>query len=122
MQARIPLAFLATWTYSWPLIWLLTSFPGSFLLNTFQATPDSYCCMGLLQGKSSSQHSASLKVTQLDTAHQSAHLGIPSEPPAFVEINTPTQLGHICKLTEDALALLIQITDNSIKQNTCSMK
>ncbi|KAK4828336.1 hypothetical protein QYF61_025805 [Mycteria americana] len=37
--------------------------------------------------------------------------------PTLKQINTPTQLGVICKLTEGALDLLIQIIDKDIKQN-----
>ncbi|KAK4812776.1 hypothetical protein QYF61_020396 [Mycteria americana] len=37
--------------------------------------------------------------------------------PTLKQINTPTQLGVICKLTEDALNPLIQIIDKDIKQN-----
>ncbi|KAK4815167.1 hypothetical protein QYF61_017663 [Mycteria americana] len=37
--------------------------------------------------------------------------------PTLKQINTPTQLGVICKLTEGALNPLIQITDRDIKQN-----
>ncbi|GAB0187966.1 hypothetical protein GRJ2_001261900 [Grus japonensis] len=33
------------------------------------------------------------------------------------QINTPTQLGVICKLTEGALDLLVQIIDKDIKEN-----
>ncbi|KAK4823656.1 hypothetical protein QYF61_005008 [Mycteria americana] len=35
----------------------------------------------------------------------------------FKKINTPSQLGVICKLTESALDPLIQIIDKDIKQN-----
>ncbi|KAK4829089.1 hypothetical protein QYF61_002040 [Mycteria americana] len=37
--------------------------------------------------------------------------------PTLKEINTPTQFGVICKLTEGALNPLIQIIDKDIKQN-----
>ncbi|KAK4819495.1 hypothetical protein QYF61_004791 [Mycteria americana] len=37
--------------------------------------------------------------------------------PTLKQINTPTQLGVICKLTEGALDLFIQIIDKDIKQN-----
>ncbi|KAK4826388.1 hypothetical protein QYF61_008059, partial [Mycteria americana] len=37
--------------------------------------------------------------------------------PTLKQINTPTQLGVICKLTEGALSSLIQIIDKDIKQN-----
>ncbi|KAK4832875.1 hypothetical protein QYF61_025971 [Mycteria americana] len=37
--------------------------------------------------------------------------------PAFKEVNTPTQLSVTCKLTEDALDLLVQIIDKDMKQN-----
>ncbi|KAK4824896.1 hypothetical protein QYF61_021136 [Mycteria americana] len=37
--------------------------------------------------------------------------------PPLQQINTPTQLGVICKLTEGALDPLIQIIDKDIKQN-----
>ncbi|KAK4817044.1 hypothetical protein QYF61_026170 [Mycteria americana] len=37
--------------------------------------------------------------------------------PALKQINTPTQLGVVCKLTEGALDPLIQIIDKDIKQN-----
>ncbi|KAK4822662.1 hypothetical protein QYF61_019029 [Mycteria americana] len=37
--------------------------------------------------------------------------------PTLKQINTPTQLGVICKLTEGALDPLIQIIDKDIKQN-----
>ncbi|KAK4816766.1 hypothetical protein QYF61_022764 [Mycteria americana] len=37
--------------------------------------------------------------------------------PTLKQINTPTQLGVICKLTEGALNPLIQIIDKDVKQN-----
>ncbi|KAK4821075.1 hypothetical protein QYF61_012417 [Mycteria americana] len=37
--------------------------------------------------------------------------------PTLQQINTPTQLGVVCKLTEGALNPLVQITDKDIKQN-----
>ncbi|KAK4827101.1 hypothetical protein QYF61_014203 [Mycteria americana] len=37
--------------------------------------------------------------------------------PPLKQINTPTQLGVVCKLTEGALHPLIQIVDKDIKQN-----
>ncbi|KAK4822308.1 hypothetical protein QYF61_013007 [Mycteria americana] len=37
--------------------------------------------------------------------------------PALQQINTPTQLGVICKLTEGALDPFVQIIDKDIKQN-----
>ncbi|KAK4816954.1 hypothetical protein QYF61_025874 [Mycteria americana] len=37
--------------------------------------------------------------------------------PTLKQINTPTQLGVICKLTEGALNPLVQIIDKDIKQN-----
>ncbi|KAK4831480.1 hypothetical protein QYF61_017981 [Mycteria americana] len=37
--------------------------------------------------------------------------------PTLQQINTPTQLGVICKLTEGALDPLVQIIDTDIKQN-----
>ncbi|KAK4831626.1 hypothetical protein QYF61_018566 [Mycteria americana] len=37
--------------------------------------------------------------------------------PTLKQINTPTQLGVVCKLTEGALDPLIQIIDKDIKQN-----
>ncbi|KAK4821936.1 hypothetical protein QYF61_004940 [Mycteria americana] len=37
--------------------------------------------------------------------------------PTLQQINTPTQLGVICKLTEGALDPLVQIIDKDIKQN-----
>ncbi|KAK4826066.1 hypothetical protein QYF61_005025 [Mycteria americana] len=37
--------------------------------------------------------------------------------PTLQQINTPTQLGVVCKLTEGALDSLIQIIDKDIKQN-----
>jgi len=37
--------------------------------------------------------------------------------PTLKQIDTPTQFGVICKLTEGALSPIIQIIDNDIKQN-----
>ena len=37
--------------------------------------------------------------------------------PTLQQINTPTQLGVVCKLTEGALDPLIQIIDKNTKQN-----
>ncbi|KAK4826677.1 hypothetical protein QYF61_010686 [Mycteria americana] len=39
------------------------------------------------------------------------------QDPSLKQINTPAQLGVLCKLTEDALNPLIQIIDKDIKQN-----
>jgi len=37
--------------------------------------------------------------------------------PTLEQINTPTQLGVICRFTEGALNPLIQIIDKDVKQN-----
>ncbi|KAK4824657.1 hypothetical protein QYF61_017030 [Mycteria americana] len=37
--------------------------------------------------------------------------------PTLKQINTPTQLGVVCKLTEDALDPFVQIIDKDVKQN-----
>jgi len=39
--------------------------------------------------------------------------------PTLKQIDTPTQLGVICKLTEGALIPLIQIIDKDVKQDPC---
>ncbi|KAK4824303.1 LOW QUALITY PROTEIN: hypothetical protein QYF61_013048 [Mycteria americana] len=47
---------------------------------------------------------------------QPVQISLQSLPP-LKQINTPTQLGVICKLTEGALDPLVQIIDKDIKQN-----
>ncbi|KAK4824615.1 LOW QUALITY PROTEIN: hypothetical protein QYF61_016921 [Mycteria americana] len=74
IQARMPLAFLATWAHCWLIFrQLLTNTP----INP--ACPD------------------------------------PSSLPTLKQINTPTQLGVICKLTEGALDPFVQITGKDMK-------
>ncbi|KAK4822652.1 hypothetical protein QYF61_018604 [Mycteria americana] len=58
-------------------------------------------------------HLALLNLIQLTSAHRSS---LSSLPP-LKQINTPTQLGVICKLTEGALDPFVQIIDKDIKQN-----
>ncbi|KAK4814181.1 hypothetical protein QYF61_011904 [Mycteria americana] len=47
---------------------------------------------------------------------QPVHIPLQSLP-TLKQINTPTQLGVVCKLTEGALDLLVQIIDKDIKQD-----
>jgi len=54
--------------------------------------------------------------TGLSPSIQSVQIPLQSLP-TLQQINTPTQLCFICKLTEGALNPLIQITDKDIKQD-----
>ncbi|KAK4820326.1 hypothetical protein QYF61_023559 [Mycteria americana] len=54
--------------------------------------------------------------TDLGPWIQPVQVPLQSLPP-LQQINTPTQLGVICKLTEGALDPLVQVTDKDIKQN-----
>ncbi|KAK4831743.1 LOW QUALITY PROTEIN: hypothetical protein QYF61_018873 [Mycteria americana] len=69
--------------------------------------------MVLLLPKCRTLHLALLNPIQLTLAHRSSLSSLPT----LKQINTPTQLGVICKLTEGALNPLIQIIDKDIKQN-----
>jgi len=53
---------------------------------------------------------------ELSSLIQSVQIPLQSLP-TLEQIDTPTQLGVICKLTEGSLNLLIQIIDKDIKQD-----
>ncbi|KAK4829679.1 hypothetical protein QYF61_005972 [Mycteria americana] len=94
IQARMPLAFLGTWAHCW----LIFTQPST-------NTPRSFSARQL-----SSHSSPSLPSIQ--------PVQVPLQSlPTLQQINTPAQLGVICKLTESTLDPFVQIIDKDVKQN-----
>ncbi|PKU40305.1 hypothetical protein llap_9394 [Limosa lapponica baueri] len=119
-QARMLLAFLATWGHCWLMFsqqstntlrsfstWQLQPlFPKPVALHGVGVTQVQDPTLGLVNphtiGLSPSIQPVQIPVGSLLTLKQ---------------VDTPTQLGVICKLTEGALNPLIHIIDKDIKQN-----
>ncbi|KAK4813827.1 hypothetical protein QYF61_001831 [Mycteria americana] len=75
-------------------------------------------CMGLLRPKCRTLHMALFKPHTIDLGPSIQPVQVPLQSlPTLKQINTPAQLGVICKLTESALDPFIQIIDKDIKQN-----
>ncbi|KAK4829008.1 hypothetical protein QYF61_001764 [Mycteria americana] len=75
IQARMPLAFLATWAHCWLILSRLsTNTPRSFSAGQLSShsSPSLQRCMGLLWPKCRTLHLALLNLTQLASAHQSS--------------------------------------------------
>jgi len=115
------LAFLATLAHCWLMFsWLSTNTPRSFsagqlsrplfpkpvALHGVVVTEGQDPAFGLVEahtvGLGPSIHSVQIRLQSLPTLQQ---------------IDSPTQLGVICKLTEGALNPLIQIIDKGVKQD-----
>ncbi|KAK4811465.1 hypothetical protein QYF61_010344 [Mycteria americana] len=111
IQARMPLAFLATWPHCQLMF--------SHLLTN---TPPLFPKPAALRGIAVAQvQDLALSLVEPQTigpspSIQPVQVPLQSLPP-LQQINTPAQLGVICKLTEGALDPFIQIIDKDVKQN-----
>jgi len=118
IQARIPLALLATWAHCW-LMFRRLSTKVLFHWAAFQSL---FCKPVALHGVFATQvQNLALDLVEPHTTGPSPSLQpvqIPLQSlPTFKQIDIPTQLYVICKLTEGALNLLIQIIGNDWPQN-----
>jgi len=116
IQARMLLAFLATWAHCWLMFSRLsTNTPRSFstgqlskpvVLHGVVVTEAQDPEFGLVE-----PHTVGLgpSIQSVQTPLQSL--------PTLKQIDAPAQLGVICKLTEGALNPLIQIIDKDVKRD-----
>ena len=96
---------------------LSTSTPRSFSAGQLSShsPPSLQCCMELLWLKC--RHLALLNLTvRLGPSIQPVQIPLQSLP-TLEQVDTPAQVGVICKLPEGALDPLIQITDKDVQQN-----
>jgi len=115
----MPLACSATWAHCWLMFSRLsTNTPRSFFTGQLSSFPKPVALpeivvthvqdptFGLVES-----HSVGLSplIQPVQIPLQSLH--------SLKQINTPTQLGITCRLTEGALHPLIQITDIDVKQD-----
>ncbi|GAB0185992.1 cAMP-dependent protein kinase inhibitor alpha [Grus japonensis] len=124
IQARMLLAFLATWAHCWQLLAhvqpavnqhpqvlfhqaaLQPLFPKPVALHGVVATQVQDLALSLVK-----PHTVGL-----GPSIQLVQIPLQSLP-TLEQINTPAQSGVICKLTEGALNPLIQIIDKDMKQD-----
>jgi len=118
IQARMPLAFLATWAHCWLMFsQLSTNTPRSWA--AFQPLlPRPVALYGVVVTK---VQDLALGLVEPHTAGLSPSIQSVQIPlqslPTLKQIDTPTQLGVICKLTEGACNPFIQIIDKDIQQD-----
>ncbi|KAK4814368.1 LOW QUALITY PROTEIN: hypothetical protein QYF61_017781 [Mycteria americana] len=110
IQARMSLAFFATWAHCW------------LILGSCQPTPPAFQPLFpkpvALHGVAVAQvQDPALSLVEPHTIGLGPSIQPVQSLSTFKQINNPTQLGVICKLTEGALDPFIQIIDKDIKQN-----
>ncbi|KAK4826411.1 hypothetical protein QYF61_008944 [Mycteria americana] len=121
IQARMPLAFLATWAHCWLIFSRLSiNIPRSFSTGQFfqPLFPKPVALHGVVvtQVQDPALGLVESHTIGLSTSIQPVQI-LPQSLPTLKQINTPAQLGVICKLTEGALDPFVQIIDKDIKQN-----
>ncbi|KAK4817555.1 hypothetical protein QYF61_020004 [Mycteria americana] len=121
----MPLAFLATWAHCWLIFRRLsTNTPRSFsagpsLLAAFQPLfPKPVALHGVAVTQVQDPTLSLVEPHTVDLSPSIQPVQVPLQSlPTLKQINTPTQLGVICKLTEGALDAFVQIIDKDIKQD-----
>jgi len=120
-QVRMLWAFLATWAHCWLVFSRLsTNTPRSFSARQLSShsSPSLLALHGVVVTK---MQDPALGLVEPHTAGLGPSIQpdlIPLQSlPTLEQIDTPTQLGVICILTEGALNPLIQTIGNDVKQN-----
>ncbi|RMC16635.1 hypothetical protein DUI87_06573 [Hirundo rustica rustica] len=120
IQARMPLALLATWAHCWLMVSCWHQHPQvPFLLGTVQPhRPQPITLQGVIVAKV--QHSAlgliKLHLTRLCPSIQLVQISLQSLP-TFQQIDTRSQLSVICKFTNERFSTLIYVISKDIEQN-----
>ena len=121
IEARMPLAFLATWTHCWLMFSRRSTSTPRFFFHwaAFQPLlPKPVALQGVVvtQGQDPALGLVEHHTIDFSPSIQSVQIPLHSLP-SLKQINSPTQLGVICKLTEGALNLFTRITDKDMKQD-----
>ncbi|KAK4823935.1 hypothetical protein QYF61_008321 [Mycteria americana] len=120
IQARMPLAFLATWAHCWLIFrWLSTSTPRSFSTRQLSSHfPKPVALLGVAVTQVQDLALGLVETHTIDLGPSIQPVQVPLQSlPTLQQINTPAQLGVICKLAEGALDPFVQIIDKDIKQD-----
>ncbi|KAK4815138.1 hypothetical protein QYF61_017579 [Mycteria americana] len=108
------LAFLATWAHCWLIFRRLSTNTPSFPATL----PKPVALHGVAVAQVQDLALGLVKPHTIDLGPSIQPVQVPLQSlPTLKQINTPTQLCVICKLTESALDPFIQITDKDVKQN-----
>ncbi|RMC13507.1 hypothetical protein DUI87_08583 [Hirundo rustica rustica] len=120
IQARMPLALLATWAHCWLTFRSCHQHPQvPFLLGTVQPhRPQPITLQGVIVAKvqDSALGLTKLHLVRLCPSIQSFQVSLQS-PPTFQQIDTCSQLSVIFQFTNQRLNTLIHVINKNIKQN-----
>ncbi|RMC10178.1 hypothetical protein DUI87_12978 [Hirundo rustica rustica] len=118
IQARMPLALLATWAHCWLMFSCCHQHPQvPFLLGTVQPQcPQPVTLQGVVVAK---VQDSALGLTKLHPiglcpSIQPFQISLQS-PPTFQQINTRSQLSVICKFTNQRFNTLIHVINKNIE-------
>ncbi|PKU39790.1 hypothetical protein llap_9902 [Limosa lapponica baueri] len=119
IQTRMLLAFLATWAHCWlTFSRQSTNAPRSFSARQLQPLcpkPVGLHGVGVTQVQDPALGLVEPHPIGLSPSIQPVQIPLQS-PPTLQQVDTPTQLGVICKFTEGALHPLVQIIDKDVKE------
>ncbi|RMC03242.1 hypothetical protein DUI87_20436 [Hirundo rustica rustica] len=120
IQARMPLAFLATWAHCWLLFSCCHQCPQvPFLLGTVQPhRPQPITLHGIFVAKvqDSALGFIKLHLVRLYPSIQVFQISLQSHP-IFQQIDTRSQLSVVCKFTNERFNTLIHAINKNIEQN-----
>ncbi|RMC19438.1 hypothetical protein DUI87_04049 [Hirundo rustica rustica] len=120
IQARMPLALLATWAHCWLMFSCCHQCPQvPFLLGTVQPhRPQPVTLQGVMVAKvqDSALGFIKLHLVRLCPSIQLFQISLQS-PPTFQQIDTRSQLSVICKFTNERFNTLIHVVNKNIEQN-----
>ncbi|PKU44632.1 hypothetical protein llap_5068 [Limosa lapponica baueri] len=119
-QARMLLVFLATWAHCWLMFsLLLTNTPRSFSARQLQPLcPRPVALQGVVVNQVEDPALGLGEPHPVGLSPPIQPVRIPLQSLSTLQqVDTPTQLGVVCELTEDALDPLVQIIDKDVKEN-----
>ncbi|RMC06527.1 hypothetical protein DUI87_15964 [Hirundo rustica rustica] len=120
IQARMPLALLATWAHCWLMVSCCHQHPQvPFCLGTVQPhRPQPATLEGVIVAKVQDSAVGLIKPhpTGLYPSVQLFQLFLQSPPP-FQQVDTRSQLSVICKFTNERLHAFIHVVNKNIEQN-----
>ncbi|RMC16470.1 hypothetical protein DUI87_06405 [Hirundo rustica rustica] len=120
IQARMPLALLATWAHCWLMVSCWHQYPQvPFLLGTVQPhRPQPITLQGVIVAKvqDSALGLIKLHLVRLCPSVQPFQVFLQSHP-TFQKIDTRSQLSVICKFTNERFNTLIHVINKNIEQH-----
>ncbi|RMC14154.1 hypothetical protein DUI87_09244 [Hirundo rustica rustica] len=117
VEARMPLALLATWAHCWLMFSRLSPVPpGPFPPGHCPATPIKPQEVIVAKVQDSALGLIKLHLIRLCPSIQLFHISLQS-PPIFQQINTRSQLSVIHKFTNERFNTLIRVINKNIEQN-----